>query len=155
MEWLEGRIKECTATVYVIIYIYIYIYIIYIYIAIFTPLMMAQNLAESKRLTVSNASYIKQFPLNSINSIRQLERTSIKICRQNMSILFNEIFINEEMLPKHTHTRTRAHTHTHTHMHACTRLTQTWIGFDPDFECPARLATLKNSDRTKQSLYGW
>ena len=26
-----------------------------------------------------------------------------KICRHKMSIMFNEIFINEEMLPKYTH----------------------------------------------------
>ena len=26
------------------------------------------------------------------------------VCRQKISIFFNEIFINEEMLPKHTHT---------------------------------------------------
>ena len=35
-----------------------------------------------------------------------------------MSILFNEICINEEMLPKYT--RAFAHTHTHTHTHKYT-----------------------------------
>ena len=29
------------------------------------------------------------------------------------------------------------------------------MGFDPGFECPACLATLKSSDRTKQSVCGW
>ena len=33
-----------------------------------------------------------------------------------MSIMFNEICINEEMLPKYTHT----HTHTHTHIYIYT-----------------------------------
>ena len=32
-----------------------------------------------------------------------------------MPILFNEICINEEMLPKYIYT----HTHTHTHTHFC------------------------------------
>ena len=41
-----------------------------------------------------------------MKSIRQLENTYTKICRQNISILFNEICINEEMLPKYTHTHT-------------------------------------------------
>ena len=29
------------------------------------------------------------------------------------------------------------------------------MGFDPGFECPACLATLKSSDRMKQSVCGW
>ena len=29
------------------------------------------------------------------------------------------------------------------------------MGFDPGFECPTYLATLKSSDRTKQSVCGW
>ena len=29
------------------------------------------------------------------------------------------------------------------------------MGFDPGFERPACLATLKSSDRTKQSVCGW
>ena len=29
------------------------------------------------------------------------------------------------------------------------------MGFDPGFVCPACLATLKSSDRTKQSACGW
>ena len=29
------------------------------------------------------------------------------------------------------------------------------MGFDPGFECPTCLATLKSSDRTKQSVCGW
>ena len=55
------------------------------------------------------------------------------MCRQKMSILLNEIGINEEILPKYTHTHTHiyiyiyiytrthtyiyTHTHTHTHIH--------------------------------------
>ena len=45
------------------------------------------------------AKYINQFPPNTIKSIRQYERINKKICRQKMSIILNEICINEEMLP--------------------------------------------------------
>ena len=56
---------------------------------------------------------ISQFSPNIIKSIRQYERINKKICRQKISIMFNEICINEEMRLKYTHT----HTHTHTHIY--------------------------------------
>ena len=39
----------------------------------------------------------------------------------------------------------------------CTRfsLTHSWMGFDPSFERPTCLATLKSCDTTKQSVCGW
>ena len=40
-----------------------------------------------------------QFPPNTIKVIREFERIQKKICRHKMSIMFNEICINEEMLP--------------------------------------------------------
>ena len=46
----------------------------------------------------SYGSFINQFPSDTTKSIWQLERTYTKICRQNISILFNEKCINEEML---------------------------------------------------------
>ena len=45
--------------------------------------------------------YIYQFLPNTIKSILQYERINKKICRQKMSIIFNEICIHEEMLPKY------------------------------------------------------
>ena len=42
--------------------------------------------------------YINQFLLNTIKSIQQYERINKKIC-----MMFNEICINEEMLPKYTY----------------------------------------------------
>ena len=60
---------------------------------------MAQSRAESTRDTYSYGQYINQFPPNTIKAIRQYERIQKKICRQKMSIMFNEICINEEMLP--------------------------------------------------------
>ena len=66
--------------------------------------MMAQSQAESTRDTCNYGQYINQFPLNMIKAIREYEQIQKKICRQKMSIMFNEICINEEMLPKYTHT---------------------------------------------------
>ena len=47
--------------------------------------------------------YTNQFPPNTIKVIREFERIQKKICRHKMSIMFNEICINEEMLPKYTY----------------------------------------------------
>ena len=75
--------------------------------------MMAQGQAESTWEINNYGKYINQFLPNTIKSIRQYERINKKICRQKMSIIFNEICINEEMRQKHTHT----HTHTHTYIY--------------------------------------
>ena len=61
--------------------------------------MMAQSRAESTRDTYNYGQYIIQFPPNTIKVIREFERIQKKICRHKMSIMFNEICINEEMLP--------------------------------------------------------
>ena len=45
--------------------------------------------------------------------IRKLERILIKLYRQNVSLLFNQICLNERLLFNPTHT----HTHTHTHIY--------------------------------------
>ena len=60
---------------------------------------MAQSRAESTWEINNYGKYINQFPPNTIKSIRQYERINKKICRQKMSIIFNEICINEKMLP--------------------------------------------------------
>ena len=64
---------------------------------------------------VDHESFINKFPPDIMNSMLWLERIYSKMGRHRMSISFNEININEEMLPKHTHT----HTHTHTHVCVC------------------------------------
>ena len=95
--------------------------------------MMAQSWAEGTKDTYNYGQYLNQFPPNKIKLIPEFERIQKKICRHKMSIMFNEICINEEMLPKYTyshiythilehtytntHTRARKHTHTHTHTH--------------------------------------
>ena len=58
-----------------------------------TPLMMAQNRAESIMVPMSYGNFFNQFPLDTIKSMQQLERTYTKMCRQMMSILFNGIYI--------------------------------------------------------------
>ena len=65
--------------------------------------MMAQRRAESTRDTYHYGQYINQLPPNTIKAIRQYERIQKKICRQKISIMFNEICINEEMQPKYTY----------------------------------------------------
>ena len=68
-----------------------------------SPLMMAQSRAESTRGTYNYGQYLNQFPPNTIKVIREFERIQKKICRHKMSIMFNEICIKEEMLPKYTY----------------------------------------------------
>ena len=44
---------------------------------------------------------------------RKPESILIKLHRQNLSLLFNQTFLNERQLPNHTHT----HTHTHIYIY--------------------------------------
>ena len=79
--------------------------------------MMAQSRAESTRDTYNYGQYLNQFPPNTIKVIREFERIQKKICRHKMSIMFNEICINEEMLPKYTYFKLHdpaAHKHSST-----------------------------------------
>ena len=62
-----------------------------------------QSRAESTRDAYNYGQYINQFPQNTIKVIREFEQIQKKICRHKMSIMFNEICINEEMLPKYTY----------------------------------------------------
>ena len=55
------------------------------------------------RDTYNYGQYLNQFPPNAIKVIREFERIQKRICRHEMSIMFNEICINEEMLPKYTY----------------------------------------------------
>ena len=54
---------------------------------------MAQSQVESTWEINNHGKYINQFPLKIIKSIRQYEKINKKICRQKMSIMFNEIYI--------------------------------------------------------------
>ena len=55
----------------------------------------------STRDTYNYGQYLNQFPPNTIKVIREFEQIQKKIWRHKMSIMFNEICINEEMLPKY------------------------------------------------------
>ena len=71
---------------------------------------------EESTLDIYNyGKYINQCLPNTIKVIPQYERINKKVCRQKMSIMFNEIAINEEMLPKYTHT----HTYIYIYMCVC------------------------------------
>ena len=59
---------------------------------------MAQSWAESTYGRFSN-----QLPPNIIRSILQFEMINKKVCKEKMSIMFNQICINEEMLPKYAY----------------------------------------------------
>ena len=65
--------------------------------------MMAQSQAESTWEINNYGRFINQLQPNIIRSIQQFERINKKICRQKMFIIFNQICINEEMLPKYTY----------------------------------------------------
>ena len=64
---------------------------------------MNQSRAESSWGIYNYGQYINQFPPNTIKVIREFERIQKRICKHKMSIMFNEICINEEMLPKYTY----------------------------------------------------
>ena len=64
--------------------------------------MMALGWAESTWEITNYGRSINQFPPNIIKSIRQFKRINKKYVDKKMSIMFNEICINEEMLPKYT-----------------------------------------------------
>ena len=83
----------------------------YITFVIDPSLMMAQSWAESTRDTYNYGQYINKFPPNTIKVIWEFERIQKKIYRHKRSIMFNEICINEEMLPIYINTHTHIHTY--------------------------------------------
>ena len=94
MKWAQQTdFKSCTrlfefhfALISLIVYIYIYIYIMMM-------MMMAKSRAESIWDIYNYEKCINQFLPNRIKSIWQYEKINKKICRQKMSIMFNEICI--------------------------------------------------------------
>ena len=65
--------------------------------------MIAQSGQKSTRDTYNYGQYLNSIPPNTIKVIREFERIQKKICRLKVSIIFNEICSNEEMLPKYTY----------------------------------------------------
>ena len=59
---------------------------------------MAQSWAESTWEITNYGRFINQFSPDIIRSIQQFERINKKICKQKMSIMFNQIYIYTYML---------------------------------------------------------
>ena len=75
------------------------------------PLMMAYERFESA--WDNFGKFLYQFQPETKTLIRKLERILHKLYRQNLSLLFNETYLNEQLLPNYTHTHTHTHTHTY------------------------------------------
>ena len=72
----------------------------YIYIYIYVQILL--NIIDILYLHIFFFIH-KSNPPNTIKVIREFERIQKKICRHKISIMFNKICINEEMLPKYTY----------------------------------------------------
>ena len=82
--------------------------------AIYTHLlMMALEEHQSTWEPVKYGKFVSQFLLDIKTTIQQFERIETKICRQRLSVIFNQICLNEEMPPKYTLT----HTHTYIYIY--------------------------------------
>ena len=91
------------------IYIYIYIYANFIKhnrhfmstYFLLDPFEFPYYFYRIREELIYVLSINQSLPPNTIKVIREFERIQKKICRHKMSIMFNEICINEEMLPKY------------------------------------------------------
>ena len=83
----------------------IYVLSIVVYIpSTFSPTLHSSNMQKQKLHHFCNRSSPDDgLKPNTIKAIREFERIQKKICRHKMSIMFNEICINEEMLLKYTY----------------------------------------------------
>ena len=66
---------------------------------------------RSKRACDNFGKFIYQFRPKTNILIRKLERILIKLYRQNVSLLYNQICLNERLLPNWAHTQTHTHTY--------------------------------------------
>ena len=80
---------------------------------------MAQDGSEGIWESINYGKFISKFWSNIISYTWGLERIKTKLLRQKKSLLFNQICLNEEMLPKNTHTHTSTHTHAYKCMYLC------------------------------------
>ena len=58
---------------------------------------------RSKRTQDNFSKFTHQFRPEAKTLIRKLERILIKLCRQNVSLLFNQTCLNERLLSKYTY----------------------------------------------------
>ena len=62
--------------------------------------MMAQDEAKCTREPIKYGKFINEFHQDIITSTQQYEWMNTNICRQKMSIWFNQICLNADILPK-------------------------------------------------------
>ena len=67
-------------------------------------LMMAYERSESAWTIFANSSTNSNLEPKAL--IRKLERILIKLYQQNVSLLFNQTYLNERLLPNYAHTHT-------------------------------------------------
>ena len=82
---------------------------------------------EGSKSTRDNfGKFIYQFQPETKTLIRKLERTLYKLCKQNLSLSFNETCLNERLLHIYIYIYTHTHTHTHTREreHGCVCMMQ-------------------------------
>ena len=95
--------RTVTLKIVVCVHEYIYIYI-YIYIAILT---LANNLwwypMKGPKTRENFGKFIYQLQPKTKTLFRKLERNLIKLYNQNVSLLFNQTWLKEGLLPNHTH----------------------------------------------------
>ena len=72
---------------------------------------MAYKRSESAQ--DNSGKFIHQFQPKNKTLIRKLERILIKLHRQNVSLLFNQTYLNERLTPNYTH----KYTHTHIYIY--------------------------------------
>ena len=78
-------------------------------------LMMAYEGSES---TQDNfGKFIYQLQPKTKTLVWKLERIIIKLYRQNVSLLFNQTYLNEGLLPNYTHTHMHIHTYIYIHIY--------------------------------------
>ena len=124
-------VKYACMYIYMCIYAYMYVYLckcvcIYIHACVCVSyqnvkkilyiskqaVMMAYERSESARDNFGK--FMHQYQPEIQTLIRKLERILIKLCRQNVSLLFNQTCLNESPI-----TTTHTHMHTHTNIYIC------------------------------------
>ena len=61
--------------------------------------------------------FIHLFQPDNMTLIRKLETILIRLLSQNVSLLFNDTYLHERLLPNYTHIHTHTNTHTYTYIY--------------------------------------
>ena len=71
--------------------------------------MRAREGHESTWEPAKYGKFGKQFRSDFKTTIQLFEMIEVKICRQKLSVIFNQIRLNEEMIPKYTYLKLHDH----------------------------------------------